>query len=143
MPLDRQRWYAVKIFERDEKVIKQLGLSEETLSHIEDDIVTVEKRKDDDAEAIIINERYLYIEGIMKRCYEKKSLDRMKLSDKIDRIVTNRWLAIPIFAVAMWLVYFLSIGSVGDFTVVFMNDGLFGSFSEAAAAGDLPSWMGS
>ena len=142
MPLDRQRWYAVKIFERDERVIKQLELSEDVLKHIENDIVTVEKKKDDDAESIIINERYLHIEAIIKKCYDKKSTSNMKISDKIDRIVTNRWLALPIFAIAMWLVYFLSIGSVGDFTVVFMNDGLFGSFAEAAAAGDLPSWMG-
>ena len=143
IPNEQQRWYAVKLFERDERVHKQLNISEEVKSHIEEDIVLVEKALDDDAEAIITNERYLYIEKLMKTCYKKKSIARMTVSDKIDKVVTNRWLALPIFAVIMWLVYFLSIGSVGDFTVVFMNDGLFGSFAEAAAAGDLPAFMGS
>jgi ferrous iron transport protein B len=142
LPDEQQRWYAVKLFERDEKVLEQLKVGDDVKAHIEADIVLVERAMDDDAEAIITNERYLYIEKLMKICYKKKSLARKTVSEKIDRVVTNRWLALPIFAVVMWLVYFLSIGSVGDFTVVFMNDGLFGSFSEAAAAGDLPSWMG-
>ncbi len=143
LPEEQQRWYAIKIFERDEKAIEALGLSEEMLAHIEKDIAAAERELDDDSESIITNERYVYIAQLMKNCYKKKSHDKLSVSDKIDKIVTNRILALPIFAVAMFLVYFISIGSVGDFTVVFMNDGLFGSFAEAAAAGDLPSWMGS
>ncbi len=143
LPEEQQRWYAIKIFERDEKAIEALGLSKEMLAHIEKDIAAAERELDDDSESIITNERYVYIAQLMKNCYKKKNHDKLSVSDKIDKIVTNRILALPIFAVAMFLVYFISIGSVGDFTVVFMNDGLFGSFAEAAAAGDLPSWMGS
>ncbi len=143
LPEEQQRWYAIKIFERDEKAVESLGLSEEMLAHIEKDIAAAERELDDDAEAIIINERYAYIDRLIKKCYKKKNEGRLSTSDKIDKIVTNRILALPIFALAMFLVYFLSIGSIGSFTTVFMNDGLFGSFSEAAAAGDLPSWMGS
>ena len=143
LPEEQQRWYAIKIFERDEKAIEALGLSEEMLAHIEKDIAAAERELDDDSESIITNERYVYIAQLMKNCYKKKNHDKLSVSDKIDKIFTNRILALPIFAIAMFLVYFISIGSVGDFTVVFMNDGLFGSFAEAAAAGDLPSWMGS
>ena len=143
IPDEQQRWYAVKLFERDEKVLKQLDVSDEVRSHIEEDIARVEKAMDDDAEAIITNERYVYIEKIMRVCYKKKSIARITASDKIDKIVTNRWLALPIFAAIMWLVYFLSIGSVGDFTVAFMTNGLFGSFAEASADGILPSFMSS
>ena len=143
LPEEQQRWYAIKIFERDEKAIEALGLSEEMLAHIEKDIAAAERELDDDSESIITNERYVYIAQLMKNCYKKKNHDKLSVSDKIDKIVTNRILALPIFAIAMFLVYFISIGSVGDFTVVFMNDGLFGSFAEAAASGDLPSWMGS
>ncbi len=143
LPEEQQRWYAVKLFERDDKVLAQLDLPKETLEHIEKDIAAVEAELDDDAESIITNERYVYIASLMKNCYKKKNKDGLTLSDKIDRIVTNRILALPIFVAVMFLVYFLSIGSIGDFTVVFMNDGLFGSFAEAVEAGDLPSFMGS
>jgi len=143
LPEEQQRWYAVKLFERDDKVLAQLDLPKETLEHIEKDIAAVEAELDDDAESIITNERYVYIASLMKNCYKKKNKGGLTLSDKIDRIVTNRILALPIFVAVMFLVYFLSIGSIGDFTVVFMNDGLFGSFAEAAEAGDLPSFMGS
>lgn len=141
MPENEQRWYAVKVFERDEKVREQLNIKPEVIEHIEKDIKVVEKELDDDAEAIIINERYLYIEKLIKKCYVKKDAHALSISDKIDRVVTNRILALPIFAFIMWLVYTLSIGTVGDFTVIFMNDGLFGSFAECAAAGDLPLFM--
>ena len=141
MPENEQRWYAVKVFERDEKVREQLNIKPEVIEHIEKDIKVVEKELDDDAEAIIINERYLYIEKLIKKCYVKKDAHALSISDKIDRVVTNRILALPIFAFIMWLVYTLSIGTVGDFTVIFMNDGLFGSFAECAAAGDLPAFM--
>lgn len=128
MPEEQQRWYAVKIFERDSRVLQQLALDKDTLAHIETDIAAVEKELDDDAESIITNERYLYITELMKSTYQKKNAGKLTTSDKIDRIVTNRVLALPIFVVVMWLVYFLSIGSIGDWTVGFMNDTLFGEW---------------
>ena len=137
LPESRQRWYAVKIFERDEHVLKELGLTGEVLSHIEKDIVTAEQELDDDAESIIINERYNYITHILKPCYKKKHADGLTVSDKIDRIVTNRILALPIFAAMMFLVYFISIKSIGDWTVGFMNDTLFGGWIIPAVA----DWM--
>ena len=143
LPEEQQRWYAIKIFERDDKVMEKLALPEDKRAHIEEDIAKVESELDDDAESIITNERYVYIASLMKACYKKKNAGALSISDKIDRIVTNRILALPIFAAVMFLVYFLSIGSIGDFTVVFMNDGLFGSFAECAEAGDLPAFMGS
>ncbi len=128
MPAEQQRWYAIKVFERDEKVLEQLNLGEERLAHIEQDINAVEEEMDDDAESIITNERYIYIASMMKSCYRKKSVGKLTYSDKIDRIVTNRILALPIFAVIMWLVYTISIGTIGDWTVGFMNDTLFGEW---------------
>ncbi|MBR5495837.1 MAG: ferrous iron transport protein B [Oscillospiraceae bacterium] len=125
---EKQRWYAVKIFERDEKVIKDLKLSYELLAHIEKDIERVEKEQDDDSQSIITNERYVYIVNLIKDCYERKSAGKLTISDKIDKIVTNRILALPIFAVIMWLVYTLSIGTIGNWTVGFMNDTLFGEW---------------
>lgn len=126
MPEEQQRWYAVKLFERDDKVLEQLDLSKSTLDHIESDIVAVEKELDDDAESIITNERYIFIGRIIKNCYKKKSAGKLTTSDKIDKIVTNRILALPIFVVVMWIVYTISIGTIGDWTVGFMNDTLFG-----------------
>ncbi len=128
LPEEQQRWYAIKIFERDEKVLQKLGISKETLEHIEFDIVSAEKEADDDAEGLITNERYLYIDTLMKRCCKKKKQFKNTLSDKIDNVVTNRILALPIFVIVMWLVYYLSIGSIGDWTVGFMNDTLFGEW---------------
>ena len=141
LPEEQQRWYAIKIFERDQQAIESLGLSAEMLSHIENDILRAERELDDDSESVIINERYNYISNLIAKCYVRRNKSRLSVSDKIDRIVTNRILALPIFAVVMFLVYFISIGSVGNFTVGFMNDGLFGSFSEAVAEGILPSFM--
>ena len=141
LPEEQQRWYAIKIFERDDKVMEQMKLSDDIKTHIEKDIVAVETEMDDDAESIITNERYIYIAQLMKGCYKKKSVGKLTTSDKIDKIVTNRWLALPIFAVIMWLVYTISIGTVGDFTVVFMNDALFGSFAETYPGTFMESWM--
>ncbi|MBQ8752796.1 MAG: ferrous iron transport protein B, partial [Clostridia bacterium] len=140
LPEEQQRWYAIKIFERDEKVLSQLTLDAEKLAHIEADITAVENAMDDDAESIITNELYLYIGQLMKNCYKKKSAGAMSVSDKIDRIVTNRILALPIFAVAMFLVYYLSIGSIGDWTVGFMNDTLFGEWIVPGVAALLEGW---
>ncbi len=128
MPDDEQRWYAVKIFERDQKVIEELKLEKSVIEHIEEDIVKVEKLLDDDSESVIVNERYNYIVNVIRNCYKRKNAGGLTVSDKIDAIVTNRILALPIFALAMWLVYYLSIGSVGNWTVGFMNDTLFGEW---------------
>ena len=126
MPEEQQRWYAIKIFERDEIVKSTLKLPSQILEHIEKDIKAVEGYFDDDAESIITNERYLYIESKLKNCYKKTSIIRQTLSDKIDNIVTNKFLALPIFILAMLTVYTLAIGTIGDWTVGFMNDTLFG-----------------
>ncbi len=128
MPAEQQRWYSIKIFERDEKVLEKLSLTGEKLAHIEEDIKAVEAQLDDDAESIITNERYNYITALVKKSYTRKNKNKLTVSDKIDLIVTNRILALPIFAVVMWLVYYLSIGSIGDWTVGFMNDTLFGEW---------------
>lgn len=128
MPEEQQRWYAIKIFERDSKVLEQLKLEQSVLDHIEKDICAVEDELDDDAESIITNERYVYISSILKGVYKKKNTSGMTTSDKIDRIVTNRILALPIFVVVMWAVYTISIGTIGDWTVGFMNDTLFGEW---------------
>ena len=140
LPEDQQRWYAVKIFERDEQVRNQLNLSREVLDHIEKDIRAVEEKLDDDAESIITNDRYVYIEGLMRRWYKKKHAGRNSLSDKIDRVITNRWLALPIFALIMFLIYFLAIGSIGNWSVGFMNETVFGQWVIPAVTGVLKGW---
>ncbi|MGM9551594.1 MAG: ferrous iron transport protein B [Clostridia bacterium] len=126
LPEEQQRWYAIKIFERDERVIKKLNLSSETIDHIEKDILYTEKKFDDDAESIITNERYEYIDKVMIKCGKKRNLGRLKLSDKIDRIVTNRILALPIFALVMFIVYYVSVTTVGTWATDWANDGVFG-----------------
>ncbi|MDD6642831.1 MAG: ferrous iron transporter B [Firmicutes bacterium] len=126
MPEERQRWYAIKLFERDDKVLAQLKPDKAILDHIEKDIKAVEEELEDDAESIITNERYIYIGEIIKGCYHKKSAGKLSTSDKIDRVVTNRWAALPIFAVIMFLVYYISVSTVGTFVTDWANDGLFG-----------------
>ena len=126
MPAVHQRWYAIKIFERDDKVLEQLKLSESTLSHIEQDIKAAEDELDDDAESIITNDRYVYIAQLMKGCYKKKSAGKLSVSDKIDKVVTNRFAALPIFAVIMFIVYFVSVTTVGTWATDWANDGVFG-----------------
>ena len=126
LPEEQQRWYAIKLFERDDKVLEQLQLGDAVLSHIETDIKAAEKEMDDDAESIITNERYIYIGSIIKGCLKKKSAGKLTSSDKIDRIVTNRFLGLPIFAVIMFLVYYISMVSVGAAATDWPNDGLFG-----------------
>ena len=131
LPEEQQRWYAIKIFERDDKVLAKLNLDKATLEHIEGDIQAVEKEMDDDAESIITNERYIYIASIIKACYKKKNVGQISTSDKIDKVVTNRWLGLPIFAVIMFLVYYISMVTVGSFATDWMNDGVFGDGSKA------------
>ena len=126
LPEEQQRWYAIKIFERDEKVLSGLSLSEEVKAHIESDIKAAETEMDDDAESIITGERYVYISEVIKSCYKKKNVGKMTTSDKIDRVVTNRWLGLPIFALIMFLVYYLSMVTIGSFATDFVNDGVFG-----------------
>ena len=126
MPLEQQRWYAIKIFERDDKVLEKLDISKDVLDHIDSDIKAAEKELDDDAESIITNERYVYIAEIIKCCYKKKNQDRLSASDKIDRVVTNRWLGLPIFAAVMFLVYYIAMVTVGASATDWANDGLFG-----------------
>lgn len=124
-PEEQQRWYAIKLFERDEKVYEALNLSDEKKAHIEADIAAAEKEMDDDSESIITNERYIYIAGIIKGCLKKKHKG-LTISDKIDKVVTNRILALPIFAVVMFIVYFISVTTVGTWVTDWTNDGLFG-----------------
>lgn len=126
LPEEQQRWYAIKLFERDDKVLEQAKLDKSVIEHIEEDIKAVEAQMDDDAESIITNERYIYIGGVIKECYRKKSAGRLSTSDKIDRVVTNRWLGLPIFAVIMFLVYYISMVTVGAFATDWTNDCLFG-----------------
>lgn len=126
LPEEQQRWYAIKIFERDDKVLEQVNLDKEISAHIETDIKAVEDELDDDAESIITNERYVYIGQIIKGCYKKKSAGKLSTSDKIDKVVTNRFAALPIFAVVMFLVYYIAVSTVGTFATDWANDGVFG-----------------
>lgn len=140
MPEAQQRWYAIKIFERDEKVIEQLKIAEQVESHVEQDIKNCEKELDDDAESIITNERYVYISSIIKDCCQKKvAKGGMTVSDKIDRVVTNRWLALPIFAAIMFIVYYVSVTTVGAFLTDWTNDTLFGEWIIPGAQSALDS----
>ena len=150
MPEAQQRWYAIKIFERDDKVMAQLKIPENVHQHIEADIQAAEKEMDDDAESIITNERYIYIASIIKACYKKKAAGQLSTSDKIDKVVTNRWLGLPIFVAIMFLVYYLSMVTVGSMATDWMNDGVFGdgwhlfgigskAYSEASDAYDAAS----
>ncbi len=127
MPEEQQRWYAIKIFERDDKVLEQLHIPERPpWQHIEADIEAAEKELDDDAESIITNERYIYIGEVIKPCYKKNHAGELSTSDKIDKIVTNRWLGLPIFAAVMFLVYWIAMVGVGAPATDWANDGLFG-----------------
>lgn len=137
VPPEQQRWYAVKIFERDEKVLAQLNIPKDTLAHIELDIQAAEKELDDDAESIITNERYVCIAALMKGCYKKKNAGKLSPSDRIDKIVTNRWLALPIFALVMFLVYYISVTTLGTVVTDWTNDTLFGEWIQPAVSAGL------
>ena len=125
-PEEQQRWFAIKVFERDDKVLEQLKIPADVMAHVEQDIKAAEKELDDDAESIITNERYVYIAELIKNCYKKKNVGGLSTSDKIDKVVTNRWLGLPIFAVVMFLVYYISMVTVGSAATDWANDGLFG-----------------
>lgn len=146
LPEDQQRWYAIKIFERDARVIEHLGISREVLGHIENDIKFVEEILDDDAESIITNDRYNYITDSIRSCYVKKNSGKMSTSEKIDSIVTNRFLALPIFALVMFIVYFVSVTTVGAWATDWTNDILFGEIIPPAVtswleAANSPDWL--
>ena len=126
LPEEQQRWYAIKIFERDDKVLQKLSIPADVMQHIEQDIQAAEKELDDDAESIITNERYVYIAEIIKSCYKQKRKGQLSTSDKIDKVVTNRWLGLPIFAVVMFLVYWIAMVAVGAPATDWANDGVFG-----------------
>ena len=126
LPEEQQRWYAIKVFERDDKVLEQLNIAPETMKHIEADIAAAEKELDDDAESIITNERYVYIAQVIKSCYRKHNAGSLSTSDKIDKVVTNRWLGLPIFALVMFAVYWIAMVAVGTPATDWANDGLFG-----------------
>ena len=147
LPEEQQRWYAIKIFERDDKVLEKLSIPADVMTHIDADIQAAEKELDDDAESIITNERYVYIAELIKSCYKKHNQGQLSASDKIDRIVTNRVLALPIFAVVMYLMYSLSMGTsiadggwaIGTFATDWTNDVLFGEIVPNALGGFLES----
>lgn len=126
LPAEQQRWYAIKIFERDDKVLETLNLTPQVLEHMEEDIRAAEAELDDDAESIITSERYVYIAQLMKHCYKKKSAGRLSTSDKIGKVVTNRFAALPLFALVMFIVYFVSVTTVGTWATDWANDGVFG-----------------
>ena len=126
LPEEQQRWYAIKVFERDDKVLEQLKIAPDTMKHIESDIKAAEKELDDDAESIITNERYVYIAQVIKSCYKKHNAGSLSTSDKIDKVVTNRWLGLPIFAAIMFAVYWIAMVAVGAPATDWANDGLFG-----------------
>ena len=136
VPEDKQRWYEIKVFERDEKIGDQITYDKAAAEKI---IADAEVKMDDDSESIITNERYEYITGLLEGSYEKKNAGSMTISDKIDRVVTNRWLAIPIFLLVMWVVYFLAINTVGAMGTDWVNDVLFGEIVPGAVGGFLES----
>ena len=146
LPAQQQRWYAVKIFERDERVIKKLGLSEQVINHIESDIKSAEFELDDDAESIITNERYNYVSDILKNAYKKHNEGKLTVSDKIDKIVTNRILGLPIFALIMFVVYYVSMAGLGGWMSDWVNEVLFGDIiptlaSNALVAVNCAPWL--
>ena len=146
LPAHQQRWYAVKIFERDERVIKKLGLSEQVINHIEGDIKSAEFELDDDAESIITNERYNYVSDILKNAYKKHNEGKLTVSDKIDKIVTNRILGLPIFALIMFVVYYVSMAGLGGWMSDWVNEVLFGDIiptlaSNALVAVNCAPWL--
>ncbi len=138
LPEEQQRWYAIKIFERDNKVLEDLHIPQETMAHIQADIQAAETELDDDAESIITNERYVYIAQLIQSCYKKKNKGQLSASDKIDRVVTNRWLGLPIFAVVMFLVYYIAMVAVGAPATDWANDGVFGDGFHLLGIGSKP-----
>ncbi len=145
LPEEQQRWYAIKIFERDDKVLEQMHIAAEKLEHVEGDIKAAEAELDDDSESIITNERYVWIASIIKGCLKKAKERTLTSSDKIDKVVTNRFLALPIFALVMFIVYYVSISTVGTAMTDWVNDNLFDEGFElfGMAVPSIPALVGS
>lgn len=145
MPSNKQRWYAIKIFEGDEMVLKDLKLSSTVRNHIQKDIEVAETELDDDAESIIITERYRYIDKIVAAAYKRKRKSRLSMSDKIDRVVTNRFLGLPIFAGIMFIVYYTAMVGIGSIATDWTNDVLFGTivpdFLSNLLEGRIAEWL--
>lgn len=145
MPKEQQRWYAIKLFENDEKVIEKLSVSKAELDHIAQDIQAAEEELDDDAESIITNERYVYIGSIIQSCYKKENKGKPSTSDKIDKVVTSRIWGLPIFAVIMFLVYYIAMQTAGSGATDWVNDVLFGEWVPNAVSalleGRIPDWL--
>lgn len=139
LPDEQQRWYAIKLFERDEKIMAKLKLDKAAAAHIEEDIKRCEAELDDDSESIITTERYIYIDSIIKDCCKIRNKGKLSTSDKIDRIVTNRFLALPIFAMVMFIVYYVSVTTVGTWVTDWTNNVLFGEIIPPAIEGFLVS----
>lgn len=135
LPEEEQRWYSVKVFENDEKALAPLHLDPKQLAHAREDVIACEKEMDDDAESIITSERYDIIEKWVKGAYVKKHAGELSISDKIDRIVTNRILGLPIFVGIMFLVYYVSITTIGTMATDWVNDVLVGDWITNAARG--------
>ncbi|MCR4721807.1 MAG: ferrous iron transporter B [Lachnospiraceae bacterium] len=136
MPAEQQRWYAIKIFERDDKVLERLNIQDGVLNHIEEDIKAAEAEMDDDSESIITNERYVYIASLLKGIYKKKDGSKLSTSDKIDKVITNRILGLPIFAAVMFAIYWIAMVGVGAPATDWANDGLFGDGFHLIGIGD-------
>ena len=145
MPREQQRWYAIKLFESDENVIEKLHIAKAELDHIAEDIKAAEDELDDDAESIITNERYVYIGSIIKSCYTKANKGKLSTSDKIDKVVTSRIWGLPIFAVVMFLVYYIAMKTVGSGATDWVNDVLFGEWVPGLVStlleGKIPEWL--
>ncbi len=134
---EQGRWYSIKLFERDKKIIDELNLDSEIMEHIEEHISECEQELDDDAESIITNQRYTYISKLIDVFIEKKNKSKLQTSDKIDLVITNKWLALPIFALVMFIVYYISVTTVGTIVTDFTNDTLFGEWIIAP----LSAWL--
>ena len=139
LPPEQQRWYAIKIFERDEKVLELMRLPEDLFLHIEKDILDAESELDDDSDSIIINDRYNYVTSLTSRYHKKKNEGKLTTSDKIDKVLTNRWLALPIFAAIMFAIYYVSVTTVGTWVTDWTNDVLFGEIIPPAVESFLVS----
>ncbi len=140
LPKDEERWYTVKLFERDDKVLEQLKLDGKLLAHIEADIKSAEREMDDDAESIITNERYNFVTRVIKSTYKRKNEDGLSTSDKIDMVLTNRYAALPIFALIMFIVYFVSVTVIGSVVTDFVNNQFFGDFVTNNVQNLLDNW---
>lgn len=139
LPQEQHRFFAIKLFERDTKIIEKLNLTKDQIAHIEEDILEREAEFDEDSESIVTAQRYTYIDSIIKDCVKIKNKGKLSTSDKIDKFVTNRWLALPIFALVMFVVYYVSVTTVGTWITDWTNEALFEEIVPEAVEGFLSS----